>query len=136
MISAIFGGGDDTDGKQSVQYITGDVVTGHPNDKVLAKLKDRLDISNGASAEYIGIASGPDRESAMKSRYDDYKKSLGINEMRLLYESTSRKYVEKVETELIDYRAHVTINKNKIKGGGGRKPDESNTHYVYVAYKR
>ena len=101
ICTAIFGGGnntlDDTDGQ--VQYITGEVMTGQPNN-VLSELKNRLhNYSRGASAEYIGIASGRDGESAMKSRYDGYKKSLGINQMRTLYESSSHDHVREVERE-------------------------------------
>ena len=107
-----------------IYHYTDDVLTGFPSE-VLDELKHLIvEYSQGASAEYIGIASGDDSASAMKSRVDDYKKDLGINEMRLLYESSSHKHVKEIETELIQFSQLVNsqINRNQVAGGGGRVP--------------
>lgn len=128
FITAIFGDG--------VQYITGEKRTGYPS-QIMEILQDDLDrYSRGASVEYIGMTSGNDGRSAMSSRYDDYKRSLEINEMRLLYETSSPNHVREVERRLINYRSNSDINKNRTGGGGGDIPEGARRYFVYVAYKR
>ena len=120
----------------TVYCYTDDTLSGFPSE-VIDDLKDLiLKYSQGASAEYIGIASGDDGVSAMKSRIDDYKKDLRINEMRLLYESSSHKHVKEIETELIQFSQLVNskINANQVAGGGGRVPSNPKHYYVYAAY--
>ena len=120
----------------NIKYITSGVISGHPN-QIMSKLKEDLQrYSRGASVEYIGIASGDDGESAMRSRYDDNKRKLRINEMRLLYKSSSHDNVQRVESELIDYRDGSGINRNETGGGGGLPPDNPKHYFVYVAYRR
>ena len=120
----------------NIKYVTGGVITGFPN-QIMSELEERLRrYSQTASVEYIGIASGDDGESAMRSRYDDNKRKLGINEMRLLYKSSSHDNVQRVERELIDYRVGSRINRNETGGGGGLPPDNPKHYFVYVAYKR
>ena len=137
LYSFVFGDTDTREGDKTY-YETDDVLTGRPN-AIIDDLKNRIhELSRGASVEYIGIASGDDGISAMRSRMDDYKKSLGINEMTLLYQSASHNNVRVVETKLIEYskEIHPGINKNQIGGGGGRIPNNPKHHYVYAAYRR
>ena len=128
IFTAIFGDG--------VEYITGEEITGYPN-KIIDELKRRLrKYSRGASVEYIGIASGRNGKSAMRSCYDDYMKTLGINEMRVLYKSSSYTHVQQIERQLIDYSREINaININQT-GGGGDIPNIPGHYFVYVAYNR
>ena len=135
------GGDDDIDGyrNENVKYHVDDVAKGEFNDKLMEKLKQKIRRhGKGATVEYIGITSGTDPVTAMKSRVDSKKKHLGINEMRLLYQTSSRDYCTEVESRLINYSQtiHEDINENEIGGGGGRKPaGDSQNYYVYAAYK-
>lgn len=85
---------------------------------------------------YIGIASGPDADSALQRRFDKYKKDQGINEMIVLYESSSQKFCRDVERYLETYFSdnHPDII-NRTGGGGGRDSAQP-WHYVYLAVKR
>ena len=77
--------------------------------------------------------------SAMKSRYDEKKVEWGIQEMILLYETTSANFANQVEAALIDHSmtTHLDIALNSIAGKGGRdpNPDAEINYYVYVAYR-
>ena len=135
----IDGGQDDIDGyrNEKVQYIIYDVVRGKVNTELIEKLKEKIEKYGGdAIVEYIGITSGSDPVKAMKSRVDSKKRSLGINCMRLLYETDNHDNCTEVESRLINYSIaiHGDKNKNEIGGGGGRKP-EASRHYVYAAYQ-
>ncbi|MBL8306374.1 MAG: hypothetical protein JNM33_06735 [Rubrivivax sp.] len=85
---------------------------------------------------YIGIASGPDASSALKRRFDKYKKDQGINEMILLYESSSQAFCREVERYLETYFSdnHPDII-NRTGGGAGRESSQP-WHYVYLAVRR
>ena len=124
---------------ENVEYYEDDVITGVLNDNLMERLKQKIrKHGKGAVVEYIGITSGTDPVKAMKSRVDQKKRELGINKMRLLYQTSSRDNCTKVESKLIDYSKtiHGNINKNDIGGGGGRIPaDSQNYYYVYAAYK-
>ena len=132
-------GQDEPDGRRPLyDYYIEDVLTGTP-DNIFDDLKNLIcKFAKGATAEYIGMASGDDGRSAMMARMDEYKKSEGIHEMRLLYKTTSHKNVVKVETELIEYskKVHPNINKNQIGGGTGRVPNNPKYYFVYAAYGR
>ena len=109
--------------------------TGQPS-QVIGPLKAQSSyFSKGATIEYIGMTSGQ-----VESRMDDYKKDLGINEVRVVYETSSYKNAVQVEKELIDFseRNHPTINANNRDGGGGRLPEMDGrlTYKVYAAYRR
>lgn len=73
----------------------------------------------------------------MKSRVDSKKRGLGINCMRLLYKSSSHDNCTEFESRLINYSKaiHGDINQNEVGGGGGRKPERADWHYVYAAYR-
>jgi hypothetical protein len=85
---------------------------------------------------YIGIASGPDSHSALKRRFDKYKQGHGINEMIVLYESSSQDFCRDVERYLEKYFSdhHPNII-NRTGGGGGRGADQP-WYFVYLAVKR
>ena len=85
---------------------------------------------------YIGIASGPDAHSALKRRFDKYKQGHGINEMIVLYESSSQDFCRDVERYLEEYFSdhHPNII-NRTGGGGGREADQP-WYFVYLAVKR
>lgn len=130
---------DDIDGyrNEEVQYIICDVERGTVNTELIEKLKGKIKKYGGdAIVEYIGITSGSDPVKAMKSRVDSKKRSLGINCMRLLYETDNHDNCTEVESRLINYSIaiHGDKNKNEIGGGGGRIPQASR-HYVYAAYQ-
>lgn len=142
---AIHGGHDNQDEidgyrNEKVVYNIQEKETGNLNDELFRKLKAKVRKYGGqagTSVEYIGITSGPDPVTAMKSRVDAKKRNLGINCMVLLYETTSVDHCTEVERNLIDYsqQVHVLKNQNDIGGGGGRKPS-AERYYVYAAYKR
>ena len=121
-----------------VTYAIGRVRTGHPNAKLIKRLKRSIgQYSRGAKAEYIGKTSGEDGAAAMASRYDDEKKKWKINTMTLLYKSKSADNADKVERKLVDYsRKEHAISKNSMAGGTGREPDGADFYYVYAAYRR
>lgn len=133
-------GDDDIDGyrNERVEYYVNDVAKGRLDHELMKRLKQKIiRYGNEAAVEYIGITSGTDPMKAMKSRVDTKKKQLGINEMRLLYQTSDRDDCTEVESELIKYSKtiHGHINENEKGGGGGRIPDTSQNYYVYAAYK-
>ncbi len=85
---------------------------------------------------YIGIASGPDAQSAMQRRFDKYKQGQGINEMILLYESSSQRFCRDVERYLERYFSENHPNTINRTGGGGGRDSNQPYHYVYLAVKR
>ncbi len=85
---------------------------------------------------YIGIASGRDPRSAMKRRYDKYKQDEGINEMILLYQSSSQRFCRDVERYLEKYFSDNHSNIINRKGGGGGRRSSQPYHYVYLAVQR
>ena len=135
-------GQDDVDGyrDEDVVYYAKPVVS-HTDTgtQTMGKLKKHIEgFAKGATVEYIGKTSGNNAISAMKSRVDEYKRdNLHINEMRLLYETSSEDDAYKVESELVNYSQnfHKDINKNRVSGGGGRSSSASK-QFVYVAYRR
>ena len=141
-----YGGGgedphDDIDGyrDKKVKYYVTDPEEGAANDELVERLKRKIEeYGHGATVEYIGITSGSDPETAMKSRVDSKKRRLEINEMRLLYKTTIRDNCTRVESQLIEHsRAiHGSINQNERKGAGGRRSEAAYYYYVYAAYKK
>ena len=135
------GGQDDIDGyrNEQVRYLT-DVTEfgeGKVNRELIERLKRKIEkYGEEADVEYIGITSGSDPVTAMKSRVDAKKRRLGINCMRLLYETDSHDNCTEVESILINYSKdiHEDKNENEVGGGGGRKP-EAGRYYVYAAYR-
>ena len=121
------------------EFVIDNYETGWPN-QVYPTLNKKIgQYSTNAKAEYIGMTSGNEDESAMKSRYDSVKKDLEINKMIILYRTDSREHAIEVEEELIEHskKNHKDINQNQKSGGAGRKPDEKNSpkfYYVYAAY--
>ena len=133
---------DDIDGyrNEQVRYLT-DVAEFEGkgvNRELIEKLKRKIEkYGEEADVEYIGITSGSDPVTAMKSRVDAKKRRLGINCMRLLYETDSHDNCTEVESILINYSKdiHEDENENEVGGGGGRKPAEAGRYYVYAAYR-
>ena len=83
---------------------------------------------------YIGIASGEDEVSAMKGRYDKFKKDEGINEAIAIYRARTQPPCRKMEKDLIDhFKCHTKIW-NRRRGGGGRDSEQLN-YYVYLALR-
>jgi hypothetical protein len=85
---------------------------------------------------YIGIASGRDAESALKRRFDQYKQDQGINEMIVLYESSSQAFCRDVERYLEKYFSENHADFINRTGGGGGRESSQPWHYVYLAVKR
>ncbi len=85
---------------------------------------------------YIGIASGPNPRAAMKRRFDKFKQGHGINEMILLYESSSQKFCRDVERYLEKYFSENHPNIINRTGGGGGRDSAQPYFYVYLAVKR
>ena len=133
------GGQDDIDGYQNkIEYNVEGVLKGRVNYELIEELKNKIaQYGWGASVEYIGITSGDDPVRAMKSRVDSKKIELGINCMRLLYQTSSYDNSTRVESELIEHSKaiHRGKNANEKGGGGGRIPSCPEKYYVYVAYK-
>lgn len=120
------------------KYTTGEEETGFPND-VLETLRRKIgQYASMALGEYIGKTSGDNGgEAAMQSRYDDYKRQNGIQEMILLYESSSENFADQVERNLVEFsmERHANISLNQRDGGGGRDPNPAKKYYVYAAYR-
>ena len=85
---------------------------------------------------YIGIASGETMQEALQRRHDDYKKEHGINEMILLYKSSSRRFCAEVEDYLITYFVEKNAPIINRRGGRGGRPSSQPYHYVYLAVLR
>ncbi len=88
---------------------------------------------------YIGVTSGPStREdniiSAMKTRYDEYKRSKGINRMIAIFKTKSERRCKQVETELIEYYKDYDGLLNERGGGGGRVGSET-WKFVYIGIR-
>eukprot|EP00735_Rhodelphis_limneticus_P003542 TRINITY_DN15026_c0_g1::TRINITY_DN15026_c0_g1_i1::g.25785::m.25785 TRINITY_DN15026_c0_g1::TRINITY_DN15026_c0_g1_i1::g.25785 ORF type:complete len:131 (-),score=14.98,DUF603/PF04645.7/0.13 TRINITY_DN15026_c0_g1_i1:242-634(-) len=113
-------------------------ITGHPS-QVIESLTRSVaqycrDDSN-VTKMYIGIGSGPDALSALKTRLDDYKKENGINDMIALYESSSQDNCRTVEDWLVSYFEEHKRCINRTGGGGGRESSQTK-FYVYLALRR
>lgn len=85
---------------------------------------------------YIGIASGDTMHAALRRRHDDYKKEHGINEMVLLYQSTSRRFCAEVEDYLITYYVQKNAPIINRRAGRAGRPSNQPYHYVYLAVSR
>ena len=127
--------------KYAVELIE-QTASGHV-DKVLmekVKTKSRNFVrDHSPKVEYIGFVghTKDDCIEAMKSRLDDKKAELKINEMRGFYSTSTREDAQKVEKGLIEYsqKNHSKINKNERDGGGGRVGEHDTHYYVYGAYR-
>lgn len=84
---------------------------------------------------YIGIGSGSDAISAMKRRYDDFKRDEDINHMVALYSSSSEGNSKEMEKALCDYFYLHGRHINRAPGGGGR-PSGGPCYYIYLAMRR
>jgi len=85
------------------------------------------------NADYIGICSGPNREKAMKRRYDQYKKENGINRMVTVYESNNQEDCRVVEEKLLQHRGINTGTNINRTGGGGGRTSKGPKFQVYIA---
>lgn len=85
---------------------------------------------------YLGIASGTSPQHALARRVDDYKEANDIDEMVLLYKSSSQRFCREVENYLISYylARHASII-NRRAGRAGR-PTTQPYSYVYLAVCR
>jgi hypothetical protein len=87
---------------------------------------------------YVGVASGYDYLSALKSRIDNKKLEYDTNRMYLLYRSSSETSTRWLEAELVDHFRNVREDDrvwNSVGGGGGRRG--SGPHYfIYLATSR
>lgn len=89
---------------------------------------------------YIGIASGDNADSAMKRRYDKFKKDEGINEVIAIYKTPSEKHCKDTERMLVkDAKLYVKPFApqkviNRAAGGAGR-PSRQPRFYVYLALR-
>ena len=77
-------------------------------------------------------------EAALARRWDEYKKTIQINEMICMYVSTTQKHILELETTLVSWfwnkdpaLAHK-LNKNRVGGGGGPHAAGPN-FYLYLA---
>ena len=95
---------------------------------------------------YIGKTSAPSKSTdaaykAMETRYDKTKEELGITNMKLQYITTSDRYINNAERELIEYsnKRDERYNTDKTandRGGGGGAPTNQPYKMLYVAYKK
>lgn len=85
---------------------------------------------------YIGIASGDNDRSAMRRRYDEFKREEGINEVIAIYETSDDQDCRDTEKELVDYSKTYMSEKviNRRSGGSGR-PSSKLRFYVYLALR-
>lgn len=91
----------------------------------------------GIGGWYIGIASGVDYWHALTRRVDDYKLSVGISRMYLLYQSTSERYTRSLERSLEqEFRALDRVPSLNRTGGGGGRPSEQPLFFLYLAVRR
>jgi hypothetical protein len=84
---------------------------------------------------YIGIASGVNWEMALSRRIDNYKLTIGVNEIISIYSSTSQKNCREIETKLTKIFEDNRRNINRVGGGGGRDSCGP-IFYVYLAVRR
>ena len=87
---------------------------------------------------YVGVASGYDYLSALKSRIDDKKLAFLTNRMYLLYQSSSETNTRTLEAQLVDHFQYVKSDMrvwNSTGGGGGRR-GSGPYYYVYLATSR
>lgn len=91
----------------------------------------------GVNAWYIGVASGTDYWTALKRRIDNYKLSVGINRVYLMYQSSSEKNTRSLERILErEFRDHNRIPTLNRKGGGGGRYSAGPFYFVYLAVNR
>ncbi len=88
-----------------------------------------------AKGLYIGIASGRDPLRAVRRRFDTYKRSRGINEIVVVYASSSESNSRCVEKALVDWFAGHKRSFNRVGRGGGR-PSSGPLFFVDVAVRR
>lgn len=87
---------------------------------------------------YVGVASGYDYHSALKSRIDEKKLSFLTNRMYLLYQSSSETNTRRLEAQLVDHFQYVKSDIrvwNSTGGGGGRR-GSGPYYFVYLATSR
>ena len=85
---------------------------------------------------YIGIASGINFRQALHRRVDEWKDANEIDEMILLYESSSQRFCREVEDYLIKQYMHTHPNNvNRRRGKAGR-PTTQPYSYVYLGVAR
>lgn len=120
-----------------VRYYVDDVVTGWPLN-ILTRFKQSIAqycrSDYDSTKMYIGIGSGDDAFQAMKRRYDEYKKSEGVNNMIAIYESDSQQNCRTVEEGLVAHFEQHKKNINRVGGGGGRH-SSGPKYYVYLALR-
>ncbi len=111
--------------------------TGHPS-QVITTLKKSISNTvrvKDVEAFYIGVASGVEYKSALKTRYDDYKKGWGCNEIWNLYSSTSKPNTLSLERQLVDHYWEFEGFQNRISGGGGGTTSKRG-NFLYLALAR
>jgi hypothetical protein len=85
---------------------------------------------------YIGIASGRNFEEALDRRVDDWKEENEIDEMILLYTSSSQRFCREVEDYLV--KQYLNIHPNNVNRRAGRagRPTSQPYSYVYLGVAR
>jgi hypothetical protein len=112
--------------------------TGHPSsvaETLHRSVAQYCREDSNVKAMYIGIGSGDDAKGALHRRFDGYKQEVGINEMVLLYSSSSQDNSRRVESDLVEYFSQHNRQVNRTGGGGGRDSAGPN-YYVYLALRR
>lgn len=124
-------------GVRDVRFSDETVRKGRPNE-ILETLKRSVAqycrVDSDVETMYIGKTSGDNPRTAMKSRYDKYKKENGLDRMIPLYETDKSCDCDEVERKLVKYFKRHEKNINRKRGGGGRHSDRRK-FYVYLALK-
>jgi len=94
-------------------------------------IRKKLNRSIGQYTRYykkikIGISCNPERR---KNEHNISGK--GWRKMIILYKTTSKKYIDSLEKEVIDY--HWDYVENEVSGGGGQKG--VSPYYLYILIK-
>ena len=101
----------------------------------------KLDSRPDTSKIYIGKTSAPTGSvsaayKAMKTRVDETKDKMGITDMKLQYITTSDRYINNAEKELIKYNDKRTKKAANQRGGGGGAPTDQPHNVLYTAFKK
>jgi len=136
--------------------ISNEMFTGHLHAAMPSVFRSIVTICNrnsGVTDFYIGVASGVDYWSALKSRIDARKLAWGVTHMYLLYGSGSEAYTRQMERaieahfagkdqrqniradRLAGFNAPAAVLRNATGGGGGR-PGLSGNYFLYLALRR
>lgn len=136
--------------------ISNEMFTGHVHAIMPSVFRSIVAICNrnsGVTDFYIGVASGVDYWSALKSRIDERKLAWGVTHMYLLYGSGTERYTRDMEraieahfrgkaqrqnihTDRIAGFNHPVATLQNATGGGGGRRGSSGNYFLYLALRK